>query len=174
MGKSTTPAPWTTLLLEKLPGVQPRWTGWGTFCTLHQDQLGGTVSQIVQQTLTLVPRLPVPTPSLLSQRNAMPDTAALTRTFFSLATATQTEPEVVNQWTLLFKRSPRAPAFLQPQIEVLLEVRHWSGMPPTAWIGSGTETGMWLSSKIKVRDQALVPGMCTTTSFLTSGHLCKQ
>merc|ERR550532_3537131 len=157
MGKSTTPAPWTTLLLEKLPGVQPRWTGWGTFCTLHQDQLGGTVSQIVQQTLTLVPRLPVPTPSLLSQRNAMPDTAALTRTFFSLATATQTEP-----------------AFLQPQIEVLLEVRHWSGMPPTAWIGSGTETGMWLSSKIKVRDQALVPGMCTTTSFLTSGHLCKQ
>ena len=101
----------------------------------------------------------------------MPDTAALTRTFFSLATATQTEPEVVNQWTLLFKRSPRAPAFLQPQIEVLLEVRHWSGMPPTAWTGSGTETGMWLSSKIKVRDQALVPGMCTTTSFLTSGHL---
>jgi len=174
MGKSTTPAPWTTLLLEKLPGVQPRWTGWGTFCTLHQDQLGGTVSQIVQQTLTLVPLLPVPTLSLLSQRNAMPDTAALTRTFFSLATATQTEPEVVNQWTLLFKRSPRAPAFLQPQIEVLLEVRHWSGMPPTAWIGSGTETGMWLSSKIKVRDQALVPGMCTTTSFLTSGHLCKQ
>merc|ERR1711971_1143992 len=174
MGKSTTPAPWTTLLLEKLPGVQPRWTGWGTFCTLHQDQLGGTVSQIVQQTLTLVPLLPVPTLSLLSQRNAMPDTAALTRTFFSLATATQTEPEVVNQWTLLFKRSPRAPASLQPQIEVLLEVRHWSGTPPTAWIGSGTETGMWLSSKIKVRDQALVPGMCTTTSFLTSGHLCKQ
>jgi len=174
MGRSTTPVPWTTLLLEKLLGVQPRWTGWGIICTLHRDQLGATVSQIVQRTQTPVPPLPVTTQILLSQRSAKPDTAAPTKTFFSLATATPTALAVTMQWTSLFKSSQRVLASLQPQIEVLLEVKRFSGMQTTAWTGSRMETGMRLSSKIKVRDQALVPGTCTTTSFLMSGSLCKQ
>jgi len=164
MGRSTTLAQWTTLLLEKHLGVQQRWMGWETSC-IFNPHLGVTVSLPAPPTLTTAPLSPAPTLILLSQKSAQPDTATPTRKSSSLATAT---PEVAMELTVWFARLLKALASPPPQNAAPQEGRRSTGTQPTASTGSRTGTGTLLCFKTRVRDQALVPAMCTATSSLTS------